>query len=65
MMPTYILTFIGPRGGRYIREEFAEGPTEAVDQGKEHYPEKARRAKLIDVSRKPGMEYNEAVEGER
>ena len=64
-MPTYILTFIGSRGGRVTREEFAEGPDEALEQGVERYPEKARRAKYIDVSRKPGMEFNEAVEGER
>ena len=64
-MPTYILTFIGSRGGRVTREEFAEGPDEALEQGVERYPEKARRAKLIDVARKPGLEFNEAVEGER
>lgn len=52
-MPTYVLTFIGLRGGRQQREVFESDATMAMKEGRRLYPELFRKATYVDIARKP------------
>ena len=51
-MPWYTLTFIGKRGGRQMRDVFAEDSSAAMEDGRMKHKQLAAKAVRIEVGRK-------------